>query len=453
MIFSVLFGVLGLVMALVITPWMLRLGERGVGLDRPDNYRKAHAEPVPRLGGVPLMAVFLVSTALVCWQLPGSFRIWGPVLLVATLMFGLGLWDDLKPVGARMKLFCQILIAVLALALGLTVETITWPTGEFSLALGGWGLVVTVLWIIAVPNLVNLIDGADGLAAGLGVFLFCTLGYIGWSTDQMAVAWVSFGMAGALLGFLCFNFPPARIFLGDGGAYLIGVLIALVSLVSANKGAVLAALMVTMIALGLPVMDTLFALARRGLRGFPLFRADAEHIHHRLRRLGLSERRIVLGMYAGTVALSLVGLTIFWSQGRTLPIAVGVLFLAAVFMVRYLGYVGGWAEVAGQFARSIARRKDVQYALLQSRLMEMEVERCASMDEFRTVMLATLRRVGFTVGGRVDPDRYLNITLYFPGQESIVLQAPNDARDREHWHRLAECFRSPYHRALQKWEP
>jgi UDP-GlcNAc:undecaprenyl-phosphate GlcNAc-1-phosphate transferase len=451
-ILSVLLGIMGVALALAATPVMLRLAERGVGLDRPDQYRKTHRQPVSRLGGVPLFAVFLFAAAAVVWMRPEVLGRWGAVVVACALMFGLGLWDDLKPLGARVKLFCQILIALLAILLGLDIETVTWPAGHFSMELGAWGWAVSLFWLIAVPNIINLIDGVDGLASGLGLFLFCTLGYFGWTMGQMDVAWVCFAMVGALLGFLCFNFPPAKIFLGDGGAYLIGMAIATVSMASANKGAVAAALLVTMIALGLPVMDTLFALVRRAVRGFPVFRADAEHIHHRLRRLGLSEQRIVLAMYLTTVVFSLVGLSIFWSQGRTLPIAVGLFFLAAVFMVRYLGYIWSWAELAGQIRRSIERRKDVRYTLLQAELLELEVERCASLEEFRALMVDALRRTGFVVGGKIDPQRYLNITLYFPGQESIVLQAPNEARDQEHWQRLAECFREPYKKALQRWK-
>lgn len=452
MILSVVCGLVGAVVALLVTPQLLRLAGKGVGLDEPDAYRKQHGRAVSRLGGVPLMVAFILIVALTGLLRPQQIERWLVAGLLVMLMFVLGFWDDLRPLGARLKLFWQVVIAVLALGLGLDIDHVTWPAGNH-LELGTWGLVFSFLWLVAVPNIINLIDGVDGLAAGLGLFLFCTLGYVGWSTGQPDVAWVCFGMAGALLGFLCFNFPPARIFLGDGGAYLIGMAIAVISLVSANKGAVAAALMVTLIALGLPVMDTLFALIRRGLRGFPVFRADAEHIHHRLRRLGLSERRIVLGMYLVTVVFSLVGLSIFWSQGRTLPVAVGLLFVAAVLMVRYLGYIWSWAELAAQVRRSLVRRRDVRYALLLADVLLMDVERCDDLEEFRQRMMRALRQLGFVVDAPVDAEHYLNITLYFPGRTSIILQAPNEQRDQEHWRRLAECFREPYRRALEKWKP
>jgi UDP-GlcNAc:undecaprenyl-phosphate/decaprenyl-phosphate GlcNAc-1-phosphate transferase len=452
MVFSAIFGVAGLVLALIMTPWVIQWGERGVGLDRPDSYRKAHREPVSRLGGLPFFGVFVLSLLAVSYFLPLFWSRWFPVLVTVGLFFGLGLWDDFKPLGARLKLFCQILIAILAYFLGLEISSITYPNGGLNLHLGQLGFLVSIFWIISVPNIVNLIDGVDGLAAGLGMMLFCVLGYVGWSMGQVDVAWVSFGLAGALLGFLCFNFPPARIFLGDGGAYAIGSAVACLSLISANKGAVAAVMLVTMIALGLPIMDTLFALARRAFRGFPLFHADAEHIHHRLRRLGLSERRVVLGLYLVSVVFSLVALSLLWSQGRTLPIALGILFLITVLMVRYLGYIWSWGDLAAQIQRSIERRRDVRYALLQANLMEMEVERCRDMAEFRQVMRDALRRVGFVVDAPVDAERYLNVSLYFLGEESLVLQAPNQLLDLDHWRRLAECFRKPYLLALKRWQ-
>ena len=126
---------------------------------------------------------------------------------------------------------------------------------------------MTIFWLIAVPNIVNLIDGFDGLAGGLGVFLAVTLGIVGIHNEQLAVAWYAFTMAGALLGFLVFNFPPAKIFLGDGGAYLIGYCIAALSMESANKGSVAAVLLLTIVALGLPILDTTLAMLRRAVRG------------------------------------------------------------------------------------------------------------------------------------------------------------------------------------------
>ncbi len=316
MIFSVGFFLLGFLVAFLTTPWVIRLSRNGIGLDDPNQSRKSHAVPTPRLGGAPLMLAISLGQILIFAVQPQHAATWFPVLLGSVLMYGLGLWDDLKPLGARRKLAGQILTATLVYAMGLSIERVSYPGGAWSVELGMWSAPVTIFWLIAVPNIVNLIDGFDGLAGGLGLFLAVTLGVVGLYNEQLAVAWYAFTMAGALLGFLVFNFPPARIFLGDGGAYLIGFTIAALSLTSSNKGSVAVVLLVTIVALGVPILDTTFALLRRAVRGFPLFHADDEHFHHRLEKLGFSKRRIVLGIYGVCVVLSLLALSIVWTQAQ-----------------------------------------------------------------------------------------------------------------------------------------
>jgi UDP-GlcNAc:undecaprenyl-phosphate GlcNAc-1-phosphate transferase len=380
---------------------------------------------------------------------------WFPILLGSLLMFGLGFWDDLKPIGARSKLIGQITIALLVYSLGFGIDKVTYPRGEWNVDLGGWSLVVTVFWLIAVPNIINLIDGFDGLATGLGLFMAVTLGIVGIMSEQHAVAWYGFAMAGALLGFLVFNFPPAKIFLGDGGAYLIGFSIAALSIKGSHKGSIAAVLLVTIVALGVPILDTSLALLRRAFRGFPLFHADGEHIHHRLQDLGFSQRRIVLGMYGVCVVLSLIGLSIFWSQGQTLPIAIGAVFLLAIFALRYLNYFHTFAEAqAGwQLNKIIVRRRLAQYALLQARLMEMEVERCHEADEFRTIFSQSLGRVGLIVPPGESGANYVVVEVKFSSSNPWILYAPTGTKKTDEWQRVAECFRPAYIKALQKWEP
>ena len=276
---------------------MIKLGERGIGVDEAIAARKRHVGKISRLGGLPIILALTLGIMVILAKRPQYSGQWFPILLGSALMFGLGFWDDLKALGARNKFIGQILIASLCYWLGLSIEQMTYPGGGWKVELGGWSAPLTILWLIAVPNIVNLIDGFDGLAGGLGVFMSVTLGIVGLFAEQYPVAWYSFTMAGALLGFLLFNFPPAKIFLGDGGAYLIGFSIAALSLTSSNKGSIAAVLLVTIVALGVPILDTTFAMARRAFRGFPLFHADDEHIHHRLEDLGFSKRRIVLGLY------------------------------------------------------------------------------------------------------------------------------------------------------------
>ncbi len=336
--------------------------------------------------------------------------------------------------------------------MGLSIDRVSYPGGGWSVELGLAGsYCVTVFWLIAVPNIVNLIDGFDGLASGLGLFMAVTLGIVGLHNEQLAVAWYAFTMAGALLGFLVFNFPPARIFLGDGGAYLIGFTIAALSLTSSNKGSVAAVLLVTIIALGVPILDTTFALLRRAARGLPLFRADGEHFHHKLESFGFSKRRIVIGMYGLCVVLSLLGLSIVWTQAKTLPIGIGFLFILAIGVLRYFYSLKDVDDIKHRLERVVGQRREVQYALLQAQLLSLEVERCREADEFWPIFQESLRRVGFVqpsdAGGEVA------VHVKYNGSAPWTLHAPVDRFTLREWQRIAECFRPVYIKARAKWQP
>jgi UDP-GlcNAc:undecaprenyl-phosphate/decaprenyl-phosphate GlcNAc-1-phosphate transferase len=451
MIYALVFFLFGFLIALFATPTAISYSRRGFGLDVANETRKRHEGQIPRIGGLPVMIAVTGGVLNILWLKPEQVSQWLPVLLGGSLMFALGLWDDIKPLGARKKLAGQLLIASLVYWMGLGIDNITYPGAKWSVALGAWSYPATVFWLIAVPNIVNLIDGFDGLATGLGTFMAVTLGIVGLISGQLAVAYFAFLLAGSLLGFLVFNFPPAKIFLGDGGAYLIGFLIAGLSLLSSNKGSVAAVLFVTVVVLGIPIIDTTFAIARRGLRGFPLFSADDEHIHHRLQNLGFSKRRIVLGVYGVCVVLSLVGLSIVWTGGRTIPIAIGTVFLMAVFALRYLGYIKNWGELHKQVERVFARRTSVRYALLQAQLLDMELERCASAAEFWLLFHQTLQRVGFLPrAGRPD-GAGVPIHVKYNGSTPWTLFAPENVGTLAEWQRIAECFRPVYIKAVSKW--
>lgn len=454
MINSFVFFFVGFLISLLTTPWVIKLASSGVGLDHSDGSRKHQEAPIPRIGGAPIMLAVSLSLGAIFALQPDHATKWFPVLLGSLLMYGLGLWDDLRALGAKVKLFGQVFTASLVYFLGLNITKVSYPGGHWSVDLGPWtSYGVSIFWLIAVPNIINLIDGFDGLASGLGVFLASTLGLVALHNEQLAVAWYAFTLAGALLGFLVFNFPPAKIYLGDGGAYLIGFCIAALSLTSSNKGSVAAVLLVTVVALGLPILDTAFAILRRGARGFPLFQADADHIHHKLERFGFSKRRILLGLYGLCVMLSLIGLSIVWSQGRTLPIGIGAFFLLAVASMRYFHFVRSWEDVRRKVDILVSERRLVQYALLQAQVLEMEVERCGSEREFYRVRDLTLERVGFLTQPEVEVT--VSVQLRYNGYEPWTLHAPAPASDeakRREWQRIADCFRPVYLKAQAKWQ-
>ncbi len=442
--------VFGFILAVITTPWVIRMAHAGVGMDVADESRKQQATPIPRLGGMPVMFAISLALIIILRMQPGRASDWFPILLGTVMMYGLGLWDDVSRLGARKKLLGQIATAAIVWTMGLTIERFSLPLYG-TIELGWMSGPVTIFWLIAIPNVINLIDGFDGLAGGLGMFMALTLGIVGTYTEHYAVAWFAFTMAGALLGFLVFNFPPAKIYLGDGGAYLIGFVLAALSLANSHKGAITAVMLVTVVGLGLPILDTLFALARRAARGFPLFHADSEHFHHRLQEYGFSKQRILLGLYAVCVVLSLIGLTIFWNQGGTATIAIGagVLFLMALAAVRHFHRVDSLVEVHRKVKRTLGRRQTVHYALLQAKVLVLEAERCESGEEFWGIFEQTLRRVGFCEEGEVDA--HVTIEVRHHGSRPWRLHAPRAEGTLAEWQRLAECFRPAFVKALERW--
>src|SRR5437867_2793106 len=174
------------------------------------------------------------------------------------------------------------MIATATYSWGVQIELFKNPFTGTEYALGFGGYLATVVWLVAMTNLINLIDGIDGLAGGIGFMLMCLLAYVGWGVDLRFSTVAAGGMAGALLGFLYYNFPPAKIYMGDGGAYFLGFLIGVLAIVNSNKGTVVAALIAPLFALALPIADVLLAIFRRWLSGLPIFRPDRKHIHHQL---------------------------------------------------------------------------------------------------------------------------------------------------------------------------
>jgi len=424
--------------------------QRGMGMDQPDQRRKFHDRPISRLGGLPIFLTLMVGFAIAGVRIPSFYQEWWPVIVANTLIFAIGFFDDVKPLGAKIKLVGQIGTACILYSLDVSIDQLSNPFGEGHLDLGWWSLPITLLWLVAIPNIINLIDGMDGLATGFGLFLCTTLAFVGHFALRADVVLVSVIMCGALAGFLVFNFPPARIFLGDGGAYLIGFFIASVSLVSSHKGSVIAGLLVMLVALGVPILDTLFAIIRRAMRGVPIFRADAEHIHHRLILLGFSKAKTLVALYTVCLVLSLIGISLFWNRGFSLPIAGAALFLLALGAARYLGYVKSWKSLRTQVNEAMARRREMLYASTYAKVLEWEAERCKDKAEFAPLLHLCLSRIGL----RMEPsgDRKA-IDLPLASGSVCVLYIPVDPDAEALWCAKVDLFASPLNVAIERWGP
>jgi UDP-GlcNAc:undecaprenyl-phosphate GlcNAc-1-phosphate transferase len=280
---------------LVLTP-IFRDIFRSYGIvDQPDRRRKIHVHPIPRVGGIPI----LISYAIALYPFghtPAALTNYLPLIQklgpAATLIFATGLIDDLIGLKPWQKLIGQLGAAGLAYWAGVRVLDVAGAsTGVW------WGLPLTIFWLLACTNAFNLVDGLDGLAAGMGLVATLTLLAAALLHGNSALASVSVPLVGALFGFLCYNFNPATVFLGDSGAMLIGFLLGCFGAVWTQKGDALISITVPLLALAIPLLDVSLAILRRFLRNQPIFSADREHIHHRLIDRGLTPRRAVLVLY------------------------------------------------------------------------------------------------------------------------------------------------------------
>lgn len=328
-----------------LTPLVRQLAVRLGAVSVPGG-RHIHAASVPRLGGLAIALGFCGSLLGLLGFYPAVFNILVPYErpLVGAMGGGLflcavGALDDLRGVRAHYKLLAQIAAGVLAFALGFQIRAIYLPFIG-TLDMGVFALPVTLLWIVGITNAVNLIDGLDGLAAGVAFFAALTSFIVAYVSGSTFVALLMASLMGALIGFLFFNFNPARIFMGDSGSYFIGYMLATISLAGAvqQKASTAISLLVPVLALGVPIFDTLFSMTRRVLERRPLFSPDRGHVHHRLLDLGLTHRRAVMLLYGVSVLLAAgaigVSLGRAWQVGAAL-FSVSVVFVA---LVRFLGY-------------------------------------------------------------------------------------------------------------------
>ncbi len=268
-------------------------------LDYPEQ-RKIHAVPVPSLGGLALLVAFVAAAIVAAKMYPQRFFLFRPELeglvIGAAIVTMLGLWDDVRGSGAVMKLMVQGAVGVLMYLYGFRIERITMPF-EGMVELQWVGLVLTVLWYCVIMNAMNLIDGLDGLAAGISAIAGVTIFAISFHWNDPLAAFVALAIVGISLGFLPHNFYPAKLFMGDTGSLLLGFLLASLTLITSTKAPAILTLLVPLVALGLPLVDTAYAFVRRCFTGAHPFRADKRHLHHRLLALGFSHKRVVVLLY------------------------------------------------------------------------------------------------------------------------------------------------------------
>jgi UDP-GlcNAc:undecaprenyl-phosphate/decaprenyl-phosphate GlcNAc-1-phosphate transferase len=329
----------------LLTPLVRRFAYRIGAVDHALSSRKVHTTPLPRLGGiaivgaffVPLIALVLVDSAVGSLFLAHRDEVIG-LFVGGAIIAALGICDDLKGTGAKLKFAVQFAVAAFAYKMGYRIDAIANPFGA-PIQLGLFGLPFTMLWVAGVINAINLIDGLDGLAGGVAFIAVATTFVTAILHGEPVMAVVTAALAGAVLGFLRYNFNPASIFMGDTGSMFLGFVFA-TSAIHANHGSSAAvAILVPIVSLGLPITDTLLAMTRRYMRGAPLFQGDREHIHHRLLARGLSHRRSVLVLYGASGVCGTVALLLVSASGPVAAVALAAFALSIGLLLRRLGYL------------------------------------------------------------------------------------------------------------------
>lgn len=305
--------VTALVMAFIMTPLIKRFAVLVGAVDAP-NARKVHTTIMPRLGGLAIFMAFvggyiIISPALSAVNDFNSNAVWG-LLIGASIIVLVGALDDKFELSAKVKLLGQLIAASVVVAFGLKVELVNIPFGEaFSINMEWLSILITIVWIVGVTNAINLLDGLDGLAAGVSAIATATMMVMALMMGYIFVALLCAVLLGSIIGFLFFNFYPAKIFMGDSGALFLGFCLATLSILG-FKQAMLVSYIVPLLILGVPLTDTFLAIVRRIIHKKPISVADKGHLHHCLMEMGFGHRKTVLIIYAIAMAFSICAIVI-----------------------------------------------------------------------------------------------------------------------------------------------
>ncbi|HAA24507.1 MAG TPA: undecaprenyl-phosphate alpha-N-acetylglucosaminyl 1-phosphate transferase [Ruminiclostridium sp.] len=353
---------IALIVSFFSSPIAKKIAVRAGAIDVPKDGRRMHRKPVALMGGLAIITGFLISVLyifivyeseeLITWiqgispvKMAGFFA--GMIIVIL-----LGIYDDIHPLSAKIKFPIQLIAAVIVVLTGTRIQYITVSISTIKYVSIGEtiSIILSILWIAGITNAINLIDGLDGLAAGVSgiatLSLFVVSVMMPDNSFVFAVLYVA--LAGAIMGFLPYNFNPAKIFIGSTGAYFLGFILAVISIEGATKAYTALTMVVSLIALGFPIFDTIFAIFRRILKRKPIGQADREHIHHRLIDMGISQKYSVTILYVVSGALGLV--SILLANKGLLP-AIILVVIISVFVIggaRYLaGIIGDKQEDAG----------------------------------------------------------------------------------------------------------
>ena len=333
-------GVLAFVFSLLLTPLVRDTFRRWGVVDQPDQIRKHHKHPIPRVGGIAIAVSYLaaIGTGLllpftysssIAKFLPQAWKL----LPAVAIVFAIGLLDDLRGLRPSQKLIGQTVAAMVAYWAGVHIDLLAYHP------LSIWvSFPLTIIWLVGCTNALNLIDGLDGLAAGVGLFATITMLLAALLHQNLYLVLVTMPLVGCLLGFLRYNFNPASVFLGDCGSLLIGFLLGVFGALSSQKSATLLGMTAPLMAVAIPLLDTGLSIVRRFLRHQPIFGADRGHIHHRLLDRGLTPRQVALLMYGICSLAATLSLVQSAAQNRFGGLIIVLFVMGAWIGIQNLGY-------------------------------------------------------------------------------------------------------------------
>lgn len=316
------------------TPLVKSFAEKWGAIDVPDEKRRVHDHPIPRMGGLAIFIAFILSVLIfadITRQVQG-------ILIGAVVIVIVGVIDDIIPLSAMLKFTVQIIAAVIAVYYGVEIQILSNPNVFSSnpiLDLGIFSIPITILWIVTTTNSVNLIDGLDGLAVGISAISSITMIIIAIFVSELNVVIIMAALAGACFGFMPYNVNPAKIFMGDTGALLLGYILGTMSIIGAFKFYALISFVVPFLVLGLPIIDTVFAFFRRALSGHNPMKPDRGHFHHKLLDMGLTQKQAVAVMYVISVILGMLAVVVA-TTGKVRALLVVAAFAIAIIVVVWL---------------------------------------------------------------------------------------------------------------------
>ncbi len=437
--YSLLFlGFVSLALSLLLTPLARNLAWHYGLVDQPDQRRKIHGSPIPRVGGVAIFATVIgayglllivrLSSGAIVWQdLPLVLRL----LPALVIVFGIGLVDDIVSVAPWIRLTAEAVAATLAWVGGIHVNAVY----GYSFSGAVLSYVVTVLWIVTCANAINLIDGVDGLAAGVSYFASVTMLIAALLEHNFPMALAVVPLTGALLGFLRYNFAPASIFLGDCGSLTLGFLLACFGAVWTEKSTTLLGLTAPLMVLAVPLLDVGLAVVRRLLRGQPLFVADSAHIHHKLLSRGFSPRHLLFVIYGICVVGSGASLLLTINHNHDRDFVLILVVLAAWLGLQHLGYTEFGVAKRMVFGGTIRSVLSAQLAL---DAFEQELNANSTLGQTWDVLCRTCPQFGFS-GMVLDLDAEQRLwgnragwqaRIDFPGHGHITVWRESDAKSQ-----------------------